>query len=61
VIQTVGYDIEDWEGNDRYGFDAVIDDQDLSEYYTPPFEACVRDSDVLGIMCSYNAYNGCVF
>jgi len=24
----------------------------------PPFQACVRDTDVLGVMCSYNAYNG---
>jgi len=55
---TVAYDIEDWEGNDRYGFNAVVDDQDLAEYYMPPFESCVRDSNVLGIMCSYNAYNG---
>lgn len=50
-----GYDIEDWEGHERYGFDAVIDTQDLAEYYMPAFEACVRDADVRGIMCSYNA------
>jgi len=55
ITLPAGYDIEDWEGNERYGFDAVIDTQDLAEYYMPAFEACVRDSDVRGIMCSYNA------
>jgi beta-D-xylosidase 4 len=26
-----GYDLEDWDGNLRYGFDAVISSQDLRE------------------------------
>ncbi|KAF2841128.1 glycoside hydrolase family 3 protein [Patellaria atrata CBS 101060] len=54
----VGYDIEDWEGNERYGFDARISNQDMVEYYIPPFEACARDSNVGAFMCSYNAVNG---
>ncbi|KAA1475144.1 glycoside hydrolase family 3 protein [Dentipellis sp. KUC8613] len=53
-----GYDLENWEGNERYGFDAQITTQDLAEYYTPGFQACVRDAKVGSIMCSYNAVNG---
>ncbi|KAF8854303.1 glycoside hydrolase [Acephala macrosclerotiorum] len=53
-----GYDLEDWGGNLRYGFDAVISTQDLREYYMPPFQTCARDSNVQSIMCSYNAVNG---
>lgn len=53
-----GYDIEDWEGNQRYGFNAIISTQDLSEYYLPPFKSCARDAQVDAIMCSYNAVNG---
>ena len=26
-----GYDLEDWDGNLRYGFDAIISSQDLRE------------------------------
>ncbi|ETN46811.1 uncharacterized protein HMPREF1541_01000 [Cyphellophora europaea CBS 101466] len=54
----VGYDLEDWHGHDRYGFDAEITMQDLSEYYMQPFQQCARDSKVSSIMCSYNAMNG---
>ncbi|KAJ7505520.1 glycoside hydrolase family 3 protein [Mycena galericulata] len=53
-----GYDIEDWEGNLRYGFNAVISQQDLSEFYLLPFQSCVRDAKVGSAMCSYNAVNG---
>jgi beta-D-xylosidase 4 len=53
-----GYDIENWQGNLRFGFDAVISPQDLVEYYLPPFRECARDSNVGGFMCSYNAVNG---
>lgn len=41
-----GYDLEDWEGNYRYGFNAVITTQDLSEYYLPSFQSCYRDAKV---------------
>ncbi|KAI1659770.1 glycoside hydrolase family 3 protein [Daldinia decipiens] len=51
------YDIEDWLGNERYEFDAIIGPQELAEYYMPPFEACAR-ANVGSIMCSYNALNG---
>ena len=48
----------DWEGHDRYGYDALITSQDLREYFLPPFQQCARDSNVQSIMCSYNAVNG---
>ncbi|KAI1476953.1 glycoside hydrolase family 3 protein [Daldinia eschscholtzii] len=51
------YDIEDWLGNERYEFDAIVTPQELAEYYMPSFEACVR-ANVGSIMCSYNALNG---
>jgi beta-D-xylosidase 4 len=52
------YDLERWKGVVRYGFDAIVSSQDLSEYYLPPFQQCARDSKVGSIMCSYNALNG---
>ncbi|KAJ7935417.1 beta-xylosidase [Mycena leptocephala] len=53
-----GYDIEDWEGNERFSFNAIISQQDLTEFYLPPFQTCVRDAKVGSVMCSYNAVNG---
>ncbi|KAF2179690.1 glycoside hydrolase family 3 protein [Zopfia rhizophila CBS 207.26] len=53
-----GYDIESWNGNYRYQFDAQISQQDMVEYYLPPFQSCARDSNVGAFMCSYNAVNG---
>jgi xylan 1,4-beta-xylosidase len=52
------YDLEDWEGNIRTAFDAKVTAQDLSEFYLPPFQSCVRDAKVASVMCSYNAVNG---
>ncbi|KAH4237064.1 hypothetical protein HBI56_093080 [Parastagonospora nodorum] len=52
-----GYDIESWNGNLRYQFDAQISQQDMVEYFLPPFESCVR-SNVGAFMCSYNSVNG---
>ncbi|KAK4995597.1 hypothetical protein LTR66_004626 [Elasticomyces elasticus] len=53
-----GYDMETWNGNFRYQWDAPISTQDLVEYYAPPFQSCARDSNVGAFMCSYNAVNG---
>lgn len=53
-----GYDVESWNGNYRYQFDAQISAQDMVEYYLPPFQACARDAMVGAFMCSYNAVNG---
>lgn len=52
------YDLEDWQGNLRYDFDAKVSQQDLFEYYLAPFQTCARDVQVGSIMCSYNAING---
>jgi beta-D-xylosidase 4 len=52
------YDLENWNGTDRFHFDARVSDQDLLETYLPPFESCIRDAKVASIMCSYNAVNG---
>ncbi|CAK5281389.1 unnamed protein product [Mycena citricolor] len=49
-----GYDVE----SNRFSFDAIINTQELSEYFTRPFQTCVRDARVNGVMCSYNAVNG---
>lgn len=53
-----GYDMENWNGNFRYQFDAQISQQDMVEYYMPPFQACAREAKVGAFMCSYNAVNG---
>ena len=52
------YDLENWQGIDRYSFDALVSTQDLSEYYLPSFRSCARDAKVDAIMCSYNSLNG---
>ncbi|CAF2552210.1 unnamed protein product [Rotaria sp. Silwood2] len=52
------YDLENWNGTDRFHFDAKISDQDLVETFLPPFERCIRDAHVASIMCSYNSING---
>lgn len=44
-------------GNDRKGFDAQINPQELSEYYMQPFKACAQ-AKVASFMCAYNALNG---
>lgn len=52
------YDLELWQGIDRFHFDATVTPQDLSEFYLPPFQTCVRDAKVASVMCSYNEVNG---
>ncbi|KAF9569465.1 glycoside hydrolase family 3 protein [Agrocybe pediades] len=52
------YDLENWGGNNRMSFNAVVTPQDLSEYYLPSFQSCVRDAKVASVMCSYNSVNG---
>lgn len=52
------YDLENWEGNNRMAFNAIVTTQDLAEFYSPSFQSCVRDAKVASIMCSYNAVNG---
>jgi len=54
------YSLENWEGMDRYHFDAWLSAQDLHDTYLPAFEACISPlaAGASGIMCSYNAVNG---
>jgi beta-glucosidase-like glycosyl hydrolase len=52
------YSLEEWNGVQRYGFDAIVDGQDLEETYLPAFKACVIQGKARSIMCSYNAVNG---
>jgi beta-glucosidase-like glycosyl hydrolase len=52
------YSLENWQGMDRYHFDAVVSDEDLAEIYLPAFQSCVEKGRASAMMCSYNAVNG---
>jgi beta-D-xylosidase 4 len=52
----LGNSLEHWNDYDRHSFDAHIDQEDLNNYYLPPFEECTKHA--VGVMCSYNAVNG---
>ncbi|KAF2314665.1 hypothetical protein GH714_028370 [Hevea brasiliensis] len=52
------YDVDNWQGIERYSFDARVTEQDMVETFLRPFEMCVKDGDVSSIMCSYNRVNG---
>ncbi|KAG0554535.1 hypothetical protein KC19_12G098500 [Ceratodon purpureus] len=52
------YDVDNWEGVDRYHFDAKVTEQDLADTYNPPFRSCVQDGRSTSLMCSYNKVNG---
>jgi xylan 1,4-beta-xylosidase len=43
-------ELDGWNGTDRFHFNAIIDPQDLSDTYLVPFQACVEQGDVSGIM-----------
>lgn len=47
-----GYSLENWEGMDRYHFNAVITDEDLADFYLPAFQACVEKGRASSMMCS---------
>ncbi|KAJ9699906.1 hypothetical protein PVL29_005656 [Vitis rotundifolia] len=49
------YDLDNWLNVDRNHFNAR---QDMAETFLRPFEACVREGDVSGVMCSFNNING---
>src|SRR6476661_7255181 len=42
----------------RHGFDAKIEDADLTESYLPHFEAAVREGGAYSVMCAYNRVDG---
>jgi len=52
------YDLDNWNGVDRFHFDAKVTQQDLDDTYNPPFKSCVIDGHVASVMCSYNKVNG---
>ncbi|XP_022760646.1 beta-D-xylosidase 1-like [Durio zibethinus] len=52
------YDLDNWNGVDRYHFNAKVSKQDLVDTYDVPFKACVVEGKVASVMCSYNQVNG---
>ncbi|CAA2995158.1 probable beta-D-xylosidase 7 [Olea europaea subsp. europaea] len=52
------YDLDNWNGFIRFGFNAQVTKQDLADTYQPPFRSCVKDGRASGIMCAYNSVNG---
>jgi len=54
----VANELDNWNGTDRDHMNAIVSPQDLQDSYLPPFQACVEQGRVSGIMCSYNSVNG---
>ncbi|KAJ7965685.1 Glycoside hydrolase [Quillaja saponaria] len=52
------YDLDKWEGVDRYIFDAQVTLQDLADTFEPPFQTCIQEGRASVLMCSYNRVNG---
>ncbi|KAF4358943.1 hypothetical protein G4B88_018181 [Cannabis sativa] len=52
------YDLDNWNGVDRYHYNAKVSKQDLEETYNVPFKSCVLEGNVASVMCSYNQVNG---
>ncbi|GLU07282.1 hypothetical protein SLE2022_242460 [Rubroshorea leprosula] len=52
------YDLDDWNGVDRYHFNAKVTKQDLEDTFNVPFKMCVTEGNVASVMCSYNKVNG---
>lgn len=52
------YDLDNWNGVDRFHFNARVSKQELEETYNVPFKACVMEGRVASVMCSYNQVNG---
>ncbi|KAL2464180.1 Beta-D-xylosidase 1 [Forsythia ovata] len=52
------YDLDSWNGVDRFHFNARVSKQDLEDTYNVPFKACVVEGRVASVMCSYNEVNG---
>jgi hypothetical protein len=55
---VTAYDLEDWNGVQRYNFNAKVTAQDLEDTYNPPFRSCVVDAKATCIMCAYTGING---
>ncbi|KAL6984189.1 putative beta-D-xylosidase 7 [Sarracenia purpurea var. burkii] len=52
------YDLDNWKGINRFGFNAIVTKQDMADTYQPPFQSCVQKGRASGIMCAYNQVNG---
>ncbi|KAL1547021.1 putative beta-D-xylosidase 7 [Salvia divinorum] len=52
------YDLESWEGYERFSFNAQVTKQDMADTYQPPFKSCIEDGKASGLMCAYNLVNG---
>lgn len=46
------------ENENRGAVDSNVTQQDLLDSYMAPFQDCVEQGKVFGLMCSYNAING---
>ncbi|KAE9618827.1 hypothetical protein Lal_00047661 [Lupinus albus] len=52
------YDLDNWNGVDRFHFNAKVSKQDIEETFNVPFRMCVKEGKVASVMCSYNQVNG---
>ncbi|XP_050238743.1 probable beta-D-xylosidase 2 [Mercurialis annua] len=52
------YDLDNWNGVDRFHFNASVSKQELEDTYNVPFKMCVEQGKVASVMCSYNQVNG---
>ncbi|TXG63321.1 hypothetical protein EZV62_010315 [Acer yangbiense] len=52
------YDLENWNGVDRFHFNAKVSKQDIEDTFDVPFRMCVKEGNVASVMCSYNQVNG---
>ncbi|XP_065847791.1 probable beta-D-xylosidase 7 [Euphorbia lathyris] len=52
------YDLDKWNGTNRFIFNAKVTMQDLADTYQPPFQSCIQEGKASGIMCAYNQVNG---
>ncbi|KAL9332317.1 hypothetical protein ACSQ67_001927 [Phaseolus vulgaris] len=52
------YDLDNWNGMDRFHFNAQVSKQDIEDTFDVPFRMCVSEGRVASVMCSYNQVNG---
>lgn len=54
------YSFENYQDVDRHHFDANVTAQDMTDTFSPAFEACISPAKggASCVMCSYNAING---
>ncbi|XP_016176158.1 probable beta-D-xylosidase 2 [Arachis ipaensis] len=52
------YDLDNWNGIDRFHFNAQVSKQDIEDTFDVPFRMCVKEGKVASVMCSYNQVNG---